>query len=1301
MKWNRFIASRRPEARCHPALETLESRWLPSLTDYVNPFVGTSGSGWLAGDTFPGADRPFGMLQWSPDTPSNIPGGYRYADNVIKGFSLDHFSGRGITYLEDIPLMPIPGAVTQSPVANPNAFRSTFSHVNETASPGYYGVTLDSGASVELTTTLRTGIGRFAFDTGTSTNSIIVNIGGSVNGVSNGAVTINGNEVTGWAQTTIGGSSAGYRVYFTAQFDQPATAFGTWTGTTLQPSSTSAAGGQAGAYLTFDTGTNSVVTVKTAISFVSVANAQQNLQAENPGWDFNAVAQATRDDWENHLSVIQVDGPSEIDKQVFYTALYHTMFHPNIFDDVNGQYLGFDGAVHTVAPGHHQYENIPGWDQYRSESQLLAFLEPDVMSDVVRSYINDAVQGGGGLPRWEQTNRNSDGMVGDGPPIIIANANAFGATDFDTSAALTAMLKNAGVPGTLSDGQTVRTNLSEYLTNGYIGQDHNGASASYTLEYASSDFAVSQYALSLGDTTDAQAFLQHAQNWQNLFNPDTGYITPRNSDGTFITIAPASNTGFTEGSQAQYTWLVPFDQRGLFDAMGGNAATVSRLDNFFTRLNDLPTSIYAFMGNEPCEETPWTYDFAGAPWRTQDVVRRIQTELFTTLPNGIPGNDDAGSLSSWYIWSALGLYPDIPGVGGFVIGSPLFSSITVNLQGGQTVQIDAPNAADGNPYVQDMQINGVPNTSLWLPVSVLLNNTATTLTFGLDRKPNMKWGSNPADAPPSWDGSATPPRAPANLVAVAGDGLVTLSWVTSAGAAYYNIYRGTSPGGEDSTPIAAGVTATAFTDTGLPNDGTTYYYVVTAVNGFGESDRSNEAAATPGASVPFNLHINFSDNLGQVPLGYINDVGQAFANRGNGFRFGWNQDNADNARDRDDPRAPDERYDSFIHLQKPSNPDASWRTALPNGTYTVHLVSGDIQDVFDASYAIDVQGILALRGTPTPANKFFEATVTVAVTDGFLTMSNDPLGINNKIDFIDITQMAAAGVDFGGGFAGAAGLTLNGAAAISGDRLRLTDGGTREAGSAFFATPLEAQAFTTHFTFQLTDPRADGFTFTLQGVDPTALGRWGGSLGYKGIGRSVAIKFGLHDSRGGGRDSTGLYLNGAFPGARGAVDLSGSGIDLHSGDVFDVAMTYDGTMLDVTITDTATGATASQSYPVDIAAAIGGPLAYVGFTAGTGAQTATQDILSWTYDPGASSGGAPVGRVGREVSHSLLEREEKPVPAFAGGSELASIPVERIADPSERPEGSPIRPSKTSHHALSEARPLRGSAPFESDPDVW
>jgi hypothetical protein len=473
------------------------------------------------------------------------------------------------------------------------------------------------------------------------------------------------------------------------------------------------------------------------------------------------------------------------------------------------------------------------------------------------------------------------------------------------------------------------------------------------------------------------------------------------------------------------------------------------------------------------------------------------------------------------------------------------------------------------------------------------------------------------------------PGAPVHLAATAGNGLITLSWTSPSGPVrWYNVYRGTTPGGEDSTPVASRVRGTAFTDTGLAN-GITYYYLVTAVNAGGESGSSNEGAATPQASAAFSLHVHFSNNLREVPVGYVNDIGQAYGDKGNGFRFGWNQDNTANMRDRDNPGAPDERYDSFAHMQKPSNPDASWEIALPDGTYSVHVAAGDIDDNFDAVYAINVQGVLAVSGTPTPANKFFEGTVSVTVSNGLLTVSNAPGSSNNKIDFIDITQITAAGVDFTNGFADATGIQLNGGASVSGTRLQLTDGGQAEARSAFFDTPVGVQTFVNDFAFQLTNPNADGFTFTFQNVSPTALGGRGGSLGYTGLGRSVAVKFDLYDNSGEGPNSTGLYTNGAFPGATGSVDLRGTGIDLHSGDVFMVHMSYDGTALGVTITDAATGAAATQTYIVDIPGAIGGPIAYAGFTAGTGDLTATQDILSWTFTPmggegGGSGGAAPM-----------------------------------------------------------------------------
>ena len=306
------------------------------------------------------------------------------------------------------------------------------------------------------------------------------------------------------------------------------------------------------------------------------------------------------------------------------------------------------------------------------------------------------------------------------------------------------MDKGAAQPGVTSDGAKVRGGLAEYLAKGYVPEN-----AAVTLEYCSDDFALSRLAASLGYRDQAAAYLHRAQNWKNLFDPASGYIRPRTADGAWMEpFSPRSGKGFIEGSAAQYLWLVNFNLRGLIEKLGGNDKAIERLDHFFTRTNDGMSSEFAYMGNEPDEEAPWVYNFAGAPARTQATVRRIQTELFTDQPNGLPGNDDAGSLSSWYVFSALGLYPEIPGVAGFAVGSPVFPQAALHLDNGKIIRIVGRNAAPTAPFVQGLKLNGQPHESPWIQWSAL--SDGGVLEFDLGDKPSA-WGSDPRNAPPSFD----------------------------------------------------------------------------------------------------------------------------------------------------------------------------------------------------------------------------------------------------------------------------------------------------------------------------------------------------------------------------------------------------------------------------------------------------------------------------------------------------------------------------------------------------------------------
>jgi predicted alpha-1,2-mannosidase len=636
--------------------------------------------------------------------------------------------------------MPVVGQITSSPGVKWGQLSAAFSHTNESAAPGYFRVKFDNGIETELTATSRSGMARFNFPA-SSAGAVLIRADSSI--------AVRSNEAIGFHVGRIGRNRP-YTVYFVARFDQPVQSVNTWLADAIHDAAT-AEGNSCGAILNFNTATNPIVQVRVGISYVSIENARANLAAENPDGNFDTVRKKAVDAWNTELNRIQVEGGTDEQKQVFYTALYHCFMHPNVLDDVNGQYPGMDEKIHSVAPGHHQYQNIPAWDQWRSYAPLAAILTPKESSDIMQSLVNYAQQdasvrtNGGGLPRWQQANRNSGGMVGDGDDAIIASSYAFGATQFDTKGALAAMDKGASDPAASSDGARSREGLKEYLSLGYVPDE-----AAVTLEYCNNDFAIAQFARALGDDKKFTDYLNRSQNWKKLFDDSTGLIRPRKADGVWAAdFSAGSRKGFVEGTAAQYVWMVNFNLRGLIDRMGGDQKAIARLDHFFTQLNASPFSgDTAYMGNEPCEETPWVYDFVGAPSRAQALVRRIQNELFTTKPNGLPGNDDAGSLSSWYVFSVLGFYPEIPGVAGVVAGSPAFPKVTVHLENGKTIQIIGGPASPENFYVQSLKLNGTNHDSPWIQWSDLANGAV--LDFTLGNNPSQ-WGSDSKLSPPSFD----------------------------------------------------------------------------------------------------------------------------------------------------------------------------------------------------------------------------------------------------------------------------------------------------------------------------------------------------------------------------------------------------------------------------------------------------------------------------------------------------------------------------------------------------------------------
>jgi len=686
---------------------------------HVDPMIGT----WPPGFVFPGAAVPFGMVQNSPDTTGEFAySGYLATDPIIRGFSLVHLSGPGVKKGGDIPFMPFAGP---PPPNEPNLYGSTYSHAREEAEAGYYSVELDKPATrVELTASTRAAMQRYTFPPLPAVG-LIVDPARSAEGVrGEGHVEVTGeDEISGWHRGR-------YPVYFVARFDRPFLATGAF--------------GDGGAWMTFDALRERRVTMRVGISFVDLEGARRNLEAEAPTFDFDGMRRAAYESWNRELSRVRVHGGSEGELTSFYTALYHAQLHPNVFTDVDGRYLGFDGQPH-VAEGRTQYANFSLWDTYKAQNQLLALIQPRRYHEMLLSLLADAREGGR-LPRWGEHNIDPAHMSGDPAIQTVADGYCRGLLDTAEAGELYAEAVE------LRDRRPAELDQLGYLP----------MRPGTTLEYGVADFALALMAHGLGREDEAARWLAASLNYRNILDPETRWVRPRRADGSWHEpFLSTDETGFQEGNSWQYSWLAPHDARGLYDRMGGDGRVRRRLDAFFALPPDAQNQANLFglvyrtpqyaPGNEHDIQVPWMYPFAHAPWKTQREQRDIQA-LFRPTLDGLPGNDDLGSLSAWYVFSALGFGPVTPGAPFYVVGSPQFDGADVSPAGGRGFRVRSEGASRLRRYVRSARLGGRRLERAWFTESRLLSGR--TLSLDMGALPNRGLGSNEGDAPPSASDSS-------------------------------------------------------------------------------------------------------------------------------------------------------------------------------------------------------------------------------------------------------------------------------------------------------------------------------------------------------------------------------------------------------------------------------------------------------------------------------------------------------------------------------------------------------------------
>ncbi|WP_082461873.1 GH92 family glycosyl hydrolase [Pedobacter sp. PACM 27299] len=713
------------------------------LTKYVDPHIGSAAHGHV----FVGANVPFGAVQLGP---TNVFGGwdwcsgYNYASNTIIGFSHTHLSGTGIGDLNDILVMPATGPSQQNYV-------STFSHDHEEAKAGYYSVMLDKyKIKAELTSSERVGFHQYTFDKVQDQPHVMIDLKAGVGWdvpVETYVKQLDATTLVGYRFSK--GWANDQRLYFAVKISQPLSRLALSDSSSMSKNDKELKGKGVKAVLHFSAINQAVLKLKVGLSPVSYENALANITAEIPGWDFDKIHQQADHKWENELSKLKINADEET-KKTFYTALYHTMIAPSIFDDVNGDYRGTDKKVYHK-PGFTNYTTFSLWDTYRAYHPLFTILHQDKVSDVVNSFLA-IYQQQGKLPVWHLMGNETNTMIGYHAVPIIVDAYLKGFKGFDVNLAYEAIKHSA----------MQKVEGIEYPAKlEYIPSDRVIESVAKGLEYAIDDWCIAQMAKAMGKEADYKYFSERAKLYSKYFDTKTNFMRGKLENGQWRTpFNPVSSKhredDYTEGNGWQYTWLVPQDPEGLIALFGGDKPFSKKLDTLFSMSSEMGEGSspditgligqYA-QGNEPNHHIPYLYAFVGQPWKTADRVRQITDSLYTNKPDGLCGNEDLGQMSAWYVFSAMGFYPVNPANGMYVFGSPTVNEAVITLPGNKKFQMKTVNNSKTNKYIQKAMLNGKPYKKSYLLHKDLV--AGGTLILYMGSKPSSTWGVNPADRPKS------------------------------------------------------------------------------------------------------------------------------------------------------------------------------------------------------------------------------------------------------------------------------------------------------------------------------------------------------------------------------------------------------------------------------------------------------------------------------------------------------------------------------------------------------------------------